>query len=138
MTMQIAADRRYTHTEEHAGAPAFPLVVEFTSSRAHQRPIATRAGGIDLPGLRRLPVRAVDIDLYPDLRRHFRIELVPTFIVIADGLEIARLTGPHSRRELAAALRRSIDPRAVRVEEPPAPRARWNDFTTRLWGFSSG
>ena len=138
MTMQIAPARRYTPSE-HQEIPAdLPLVVEFTSTRAHQRPIAARAGGIELPGLGRLPVRAVDIEAYPDLRRRFRVDLLPTFIVILGGREVARLIGPHSRRELTAGLRRSLDPRVVRVEEPPSPRARWNDFTTRLWGFSAG
>ena len=73
-----------------------------------------------------------------DLRRRFRIDLLPTFVVILDGREVARLIGPHTRRELAAGLRRSLDPRIVRVEEPPSARARWNDFTARLWGFTTG
>jgi thiol-disulfide isomerase/thioredoxin len=138
MTMQIAAGRRYTLAEEQVLPPGLPLVVEFTSSRAHQRPIAARAGGVELPGFGRLPVRAVDIDAYPDLRRRFRINLLPTFVVLQDNEEVARLVGPHTRRELTSGLRRSLDPRVVRVEEPPAPRGLWNDFTTRLWGFSSG
>jgi hypothetical protein len=135
--MQIAAERRFTGAERHAFTAGVPLVVEFTASRVKQRPIATRAGGIDLPGIGRLPVRAVDIDAYPDLRRGFRISLLPTFVVIQDAAEIVRLVGPHSRRELAAALRRALDPATVRVSEPPEPRALWNDFTTRLWGFST-
>lgn len=138
MTMQIAADRRFTGTEQHLFQHGVPLVVEFTSTRVRQRPMAMRAGGIELPGVGRLPVRAVDVDAYPDLRRGFRISLLPTFVVIQDMSEIARLVGPHSRRELAAALRRTLDPETVRLADPPEPRGRWNDFTTRLWGFSSG
>lgn len=138
MTMQIQMDRRYMPAEQEALPADLPLVVEFTSSRAHQRPIAARAGGVDLPGLGRLPVRAVDIDAFPDLRRRFRINLLPTFVVILGGREVARLIGPHTRRELTSGLRRSLDPRIVRVEEPPSARALWNDFTTRLWGFSIG
>jgi hypothetical protein len=67
----------------------------------------------------------------------FHINLLPTFIVILDAAEIARLVGPHTRRELAAALRRALSPGVVRVHEPPAARGLWNDFTTRLWAFSS-
>jgi thioredoxin-like negative regulator of GroEL len=136
MTMQIAPDRRFD-SAQHPVPDGVPLVVEFTSSRARQRPLATRAGGIELPGVGRLPVRAVDIDAYPDLRRRFHINLLPTFIVILDAAEVARLVGPHSRRELAAALRRALNPGVVRVHEPPAPRGLWNDFTTRLWAFTS-
>lgn len=137
MTMNLAPERTFT---THAEIPAagVPLVVEFTSSRSRQRPIAARAGGIELPGPVRLPVRAVDIDAYPDLRRRFRINLLPTFVVLHNAGEIARIVGPHTRRELAGALRRALDPRLVRVEEPPSARGLWNDFTTRLWGFTSG
>ena len=135
MTMQIALER--TDTEErfplHDGTP---LVVEFTSSRVRQRPIATRAGGIELPGIGRLPVRAVDIEAHPEMRRRFRINLLPTFIVVLDATEVARLVGPHSRRELTASLRRALNPDIVRLGEPPVARGLWNDFTTRLWGFS--
>ena len=136
MTMNLAPERAITtHTDI---PPNVPLVVEFTSSRCRQRPLAARAGGIELPSVGRLPVRAVDIDAYPDLRRRFRITLLPTFVVLQDAAELARLVGPHSRRELAGALRRALDPSMVRVEEPPRARGLWNDFTTRLWGFSSG
>lgn len=114
-----------------------PLVVEFTSSRVKQRPMAARPGGIELADTR-LPVRAVDIDAYPDLRRRFKINLLPTFVVLHDSAELARFVGPHSRRELAGAIRRALDPSMVVVQEPPRAKARWNDFTTRLWGFTSG
>jgi hypothetical protein len=113
-----------------------PLVVEFTSSRVRQRPLATRPGGIELAETR-LPVRAVDIDAHPDLRRRFKINLLPTFVVIHDSAELARFVGPHSRRELTGAIRRALDPSMVVVSEPPRARARWNDFSTRLWGFTS-
>lgn len=136
MTMNIAPERAITN-ESQIPATNVPLVVEFTSSRARQRPMATRAGGVELP-IGRLPVRAVDIDRYPDLRRRFQISLLPTFIVLQGAQEVARLVGPHTRRELAAALRRALNPDIVRLEEPPQARGKWNDFTTRLWGFTSG
>lgn len=112
-----------------------PLVVEFTSSRVRQRPLAARMGGIELAA-GRLPVRAVDIDACPDLRRRFKITLLPTFVVLHEDTELARFVGPHSRRELSSAIRRALDPGMVRVDEPPRARALWNDFTSRLWGFS--
>jgi thioredoxin-like negative regulator of GroEL len=93
-----------------------------------------------MPGIElaagRLPVRAVDIDARPDLRRRFRITLLPTFVVLYESAELARFVGPHSRRELASAIRRALNPDMVRVDERPRARGLWNDFTTRLWGFS--
>jgi len=137
MTLQIAPDRAITGETEILLLNNEPLVIEFTSSRSRQRPLATRAGGIDISG-GRLPVRAVDIDRYPDLRKRFRINLLPTFIVMRDLNEIARFIGPHSRRELAGAIRRALDPQVMQLEEPPQARALWNDFTSRLWGFTTG
>ena len=137
MTLQIAAERAISHERQLPANPGLPLVVEFTSSRSRQRPIATRAGGIELP-VGRIAVRAVDIDRYPDLRRRFRIELLPTFLVLQGTRELARIVGPHSRRELAGALRRALDPDTVHLDDLPQPRAKWNDFTTRLWGFTAG
>jgi hypothetical protein len=132
MTMHITPECAYSG--EHGPPGGLPLVIEFTSSRARQRPIAARAGGIELAGAGRLPVRAVDIDAQPELRRRFRVELVPTFVVLHGTRELARLVGPHSRRELAAALRRALASKRLRLE-PPEPRGLWNDFTSRLWGF---
>jgi hypothetical protein len=114
-----------------------PLVVEFTSNRVRQRPLATRPGGIEVPGGNRLPVRSVDIDEHPELRRRFSIQLLPTFVVLHESIELARFVGPHSRRELSAALRRALDPGLVRLSDPPRARGLWNDFTTRLWGFEA-
>jgi thioredoxin-like negative regulator of GroEL len=135
MTMQLTPERAITSETQLARDVA--LVIEFTSSRARQRPLAARAGGIEVAGGGRLPVRAVDIDAYPDLRRRFRINLLPTFVVLHDANELARFVGPHSRRELAGAIRRALDPRMVRLDDPPQARGMWNDFTTRLWGFAS-
>lgn len=136
MTMHLAPE--YTITcDAQLARPDMPLVVEFTSSRVRQRPLAARPGGIELAAAR-LPVRAVDIDAYPDLRRRFKITLLPTFVVLHDSAELARFVGPHSRRELAGAIRRALDPSMVVVREPPRARGLWNDFSTRLWGFTSG
>jgi hypothetical protein len=136
MTMNLAPERAIKH-ESEIPPTALPLVIEFTSSRVRQRPIAARAGGIELPSIGRLPVRAVDIDAAPDLRRRFRINLLPTFVVVQDAAEVARLVGPHTRRELAGALRRALNPALVRLDALPEARCVWNDFTTRLWGFTS-
>ncbi len=134
MTMNLAAELSIT-SESLLLRRDVPLVIEFTSSRVRTRPLAYRAGGIEVAD-GRLPVRAVDIDANPDLRRRFKINLLPTFVVLHDANELARFVGPHSRRELAGAIRRALDPTMVRLDEPPHARGLWNDFTTRLWGFS--
>lgn len=136
MTMQLAPEFSITH-EQQLVRQDMPLVLEFTSSRVRQRPLAVRLGGIDVGG-GRLPVRAVDVDAHPDLRRRFRVNLLPTFIVLHDADELARFVGPHSRRELQGALRRALDPAMVRAQEQPRARGRWNSFTVQLWGFTSG
>jgi thioredoxin-like negative regulator of GroEL len=135
MAMNIAPERAITDARQLVAQPR-PLVVEFTSSRCRQRPIAARAGGIEVAE-GRLPVRAVDIDEHPDLRRRFRITLLPTFVVLQQADELARFVGPHSRRELAGAIRRALDPTLVRLDDTPRPRGLWNDFSVRLWGFTS-
>jgi thioredoxin-like negative regulator of GroEL len=140
MTTDLAIQTHpIAHAEPRPAAPLtdVPLVVEFTSNRVRQRPLAARPGGIEVPGGSRLPVRSVDIDEHPELRRRFSIQLLPTFVVIQASVELARFVGPHSRRELSAALRRALDPGLVRLGEPPRARGRWNDFTTRLWGFEA-
>ncbi|HYM16141.1 MAG TPA: thioredoxin family protein [Dehalococcoidia bacterium] len=134
MTMNLAPEHTIT-SDAQLHRPDVPLVVEFTSSRVRQRPLAARMPGIELAA-GRLPVRAVDIDARPDLRRRFKITLLPTFVVLYDSAELARFVGPHSRRELASAIRRALNPDMVRVDERPRARGLWNDFTTRLWGFS--
>jgi thioredoxin-like negative regulator of GroEL len=134
MTMNLAVEYAIT-SETQLMRRDVPLVIEFTSSRVRQRPLAARAGGIEIAE-GRLPVRAVDIDVSPDLRRRFKINLLPTFIVIHESNELMRFVGPHSRRELAGAIRRALDPTLVILNEAPRARGLWNDFTTRLWGFS--
>ena len=43
-----------------------------------------------------MPVRSVDIDDHPELRRRFHVNLLPTFLVVQDSVELARFIGPHS------------------------------------------
>lgn len=127
----------YAMTSAYATMNSAPLIVEFTSPRCARRPLATRAGGIEVPA-GRLPVRAVDIDAFPDLRRGFKITLLPTFLVLQGTTELARFVGPHSRRELAGAVRRALDTSLVQLADTPRPRGLWNDFSTKLWGFTGG
>ena len=48
------------------------------------------------------PIKRIDIDEEPDLQRRYRVEAVPTFIVVdRDGRELDRLSGPRSASDLA-------------------------------------
>lgn len=136
MTMQMSFTNTAARFSQAQPAADVPLVLEFTGPRARTRPLATRAGGIDVGGVR-LPIREVNIERQPDLRRRFRVELLPTYVVVFGASELARFTGPYGRRELASAVRRSLDPALLQPPAPPQPRGLWNDFTTWLWGFKS-
>lgn len=136
MTMQMSFTNTAAPFHQAQLSADVPLVLEFTGPRARTRPLAARAGGIDVGGIR-LPVREVDIERQPDLRRRFRVELLPTYVVVSGASELARFTGPYSRRELANAVRRSLDPALLQPPSPPQPRGLWNEFTTWLWGFKS-
>jgi hypothetical protein len=131
MSMQAIQPRANDHAVEDA-----PMVLEFTGPRARTRPLATRAGGIEVAGVR-LPIREVNIERQPDLRRRYRVELLPTYVVVRGVAELARFTGPYGRRELAKAVYRVLDPALLAPPEPPQPRGVWNEITSWLWGFKS-
>ena len=42
----------------------------------------------------------IDVDIEGELVRKFEVKTVPTFIVIRDGQEINRATGPKTREQL--------------------------------------
>ena len=42
----------------------------------------------------------IDVDIEVELTRKFEIRTVPTFIVIRDGQEINRTTGPQTKEQL--------------------------------------
>jgi len=64
---------------------------------------------------RRLRVRRVDVDANPDLAERFKVEVVPTLVLVKDRKAVSRLDGrtsaprieamlePHLPRELAVA-----------------------------------
>jgi len=58
------------------------------------------------PTIRRLaadgyPVRAVNVDQESPLARQFRVDSVPTYVLVVDGREAARTVGPTSYSQLA-------------------------------------
>jgi len=66
------------------------------------------------------PVRKIDIDETRELAQRYKVDSVPTFIVVdASGRELARAVGPRPAAELASLYRQA---RAKAQANPPAER----------------
>lgn len=70
------------------------------------------------------PVRAVDIDRHPELAQRYKVDAVPTFVVVQpDGQEMDRVSGAVSGSELAGLYRKSLASwKATRAEPEPVER----------------
>ncbi|QDV36482.1 thioredoxin domain-containing protein [Tautonia plasticadhaerens] len=69
------------------------------------------------------PVRSIDVDQHPELAERYRIEGVPTFVVVDDqGRELARKEGLIEARELADLYRDALGPTPVTNESRPEIR----------------
>lgn len=91
------------------------VLLEFTSPGCH----ACRAVE---PTVRRLqqagyPVRQVDFNRQPELARQHQVEAIPSFVLVAEGRVVDRLTGPASYDRLVQMFDRA--PRAVRPAAAP-------------------
>ncbi|MFQ5731617.1 MAG: trypsin-like peptidase domain-containing protein [Planctomycetaceae bacterium] len=67
------------------------------------------------------PVRRIDIDRDPALRRRFRIRGVPTFVLIVNGQEVDRVSGVQSERDLRGMLARIPKRRLPDTATAPIP-----------------
>lgn len=74
-----------------------------------------------------LPIRSVDVDAQRDLAARFNINRLPTFVLVVDGREVARHTGPLSEHDLRTWLAQipQASPDAVPAadDNPPATTA---------------
>lgn len=61
-----------------------------------------------------LPVLLVDIDKYPRLAAQFKIEVVPTFVLIRRDKEFSRTTGVTSENKLRGMVKQLVKPGAAR------------------------
>lgn len=48
-----------------------------------------------------LPVEVVDIDVFPDIATEFGIRSVPTLVMMDGNIEVKRVTGAISSKEIA-------------------------------------
>jgi thiol-disulfide isomerase/thioredoxin len=73
-------------------------------------------------------IQKVDIDRDRDLAKRFNVEKIPCFVVLLDGQEMARVTGPTSFNNLRGLLDRAASIQAARMQKaPPAPIASMPD-----------
>ncbi|MCA9029899.1 MAG: trypsin-like peptidase domain-containing protein [Planctomycetaceae bacterium] len=82
-----------------------------------------------------LPIHSVDIDEQKDLANRFRIQRVPTFVLVVDGKEVDRVTGLMTEGEIRAMAARvpatPVDPAPVIANtSQPQPAAGVNSDTS--------
>jgi thiol-disulfide isomerase/thioredoxin len=78
---------------------------------------------VELLSKNNYPVRSIDVDEHPELAERYRIEGVPTFVVVdAEGKEIAREEGLIEARELADLFRNAVGPTPVTAGSRPEIR----------------
>jgi thioredoxin 1 len=93
-----------------------PLLVFFWSERSGPaRRMESLLAHLERKERQRLRVRRVDVDANPDLAERFKVEVVPTLVLVKDRKAVSRLDGrtsaprieamlePHLPRELAVA-----------------------------------
>jgi thioredoxin-like negative regulator of GroEL len=93
-----------------------PLLVFFWSQRSGPaRRMESLLAHLERKERQRLRVRRVDVDANPDLAERFKVEVVPTLVLVKDRKAVSRLDGrtsaprieamlePHLPRELAVA-----------------------------------
>ena len=93
-----------------------PLLVFFWSERSGPaRRMESLLAHLERKERQRLRVRRVDVDANPDLAERFKVEVVPTLVLVKDRKAVSRLDGrtsaprieamlePHLPRELALA-----------------------------------
>ena len=93
-----------------------PLLVFFCSERSGPaRRMESLLAHLERKERQRLRVRRVDVDASPDLAERFKVEVVPTLVLVKDRKAVSRLDGrtsaprieamlePHLPRELAVA-----------------------------------
>ena len=93
-----------------------PLLVFFWSERSGPaRRMESLLAHLERKERQRLRVRRVDVDTNPELAERFKVDIVPTLVLVKDRKAVSRLDGrtsaprieamlePHLPRELAVA-----------------------------------
>jgi thioredoxin-like negative regulator of GroEL len=82
-----------------------PLLVFFWSERSGPaRRMESLLAHLERKERHRLRVRRVDVDANPDLAARFRVQIVPTLVLVKDKRAVARLDGRTSAPRIEAML----------------------------------
>ena len=82
-----------------------PLLVFFWSERSGPaRRMESLLAHLERKERQRLRVRRVDVDANPDLAERFKVEVVPTLVLIKDKKAVSRLDGRTSAPRIEAML----------------------------------
>jgi thioredoxin 1 len=82
-----------------------PLLVFFSSERSGPaRRMESLLAHLERKERQRLRVRRVDVDANPDLASRFRVEIVPTLVLVKEGRAVSRLDGRTSAPKIEAML----------------------------------
>ncbi|HEX5800706.1 MAG TPA: thioredoxin family protein [Gaiellaceae bacterium] len=86
-----------------------PLLVFFWSERSGPaRRMESLLAHLARKERARLRVRRVDVDASPELAERFKIEVVPTLVLVKDKQAVARLDGRTSAPRIEAMLERHL------------------------------
>ena len=82
-----------------------PLLVFFWSERSGPaRRMESLLAHLERKERQRLRVRRVDVDASPELAEQFRVQVVPTLVLVKDKRAVARLDGRTSAPRIEAML----------------------------------
>jgi thioredoxin-like negative regulator of GroEL len=92
-------------------ADARPMLVFFCSRRSGPaRRMESLLAHLARKERARLRVRRVDVDASPELAERFRIETIPTLVLVVDKRAVGRLEGRASAPRIEALLERHLEP----------------------------
>jgi thioredoxin-like negative regulator of GroEL len=101
-----------------------PLLVFFTSERSGPaRRMESLLAHLARKERRRLRITRVDIDTQTDLAERFKIESIPTLVLVKNKRAVARLDGRVSAPRIEAMLEPHLAAAAPRLARPAAATA---------------
>ena len=101
-----------------------PLLVFFTSERSGPaRRMESLLAHLARKERRRLRITRIDIDKQPDLAERFKVESIPTLVLVKRKRAVARLDGRVSAPRIEAMLEPHLAPAPAALTRPAAATA---------------